>query len=237
MAQLPSLFFIRARVRDDPEPGQARYCLVSATPIESPGNGILWKTNIVEGSKHLVSGATYRHDGIESRAEVFWHERDTRINPSGVFYYECKMWRTKNYLMIPGEGQVWEYDMTHANRVLPSKFNHVGNCKDRCKKWHFTLNDLQVARVVPIIETTVARAEPTVTRSKIPAHIFHAFVEMAVSKREECPISMEPITCENVGCPPCGHLFEKEGLRRALENNRACPTCRVPATVEDIQVW
>jgi hypothetical protein len=231
MAQLPSLFFIRARVRNDPEPGEARYCLISTTSVERPGNGILWKTAIVEGSKHLVTGAGLRQDGIEGQQEVFWHERDTRLDPSGVFYYECKMWRTKNYLMIPGEGQVWEYEMTHANKVLPSKFNHVGNCKDGCKKWHFTLSDLQNARIPLVIPST------TVAKVKIPTHIFHAFVEMAISKREECPISMELLTCENVGCPPCGHLFEKEGLKRALGGSGVCPTCRAAAAVDDIQTW
>lgn len=224
---------MRAQVRNDPKPDEVRYCLVSATSVHRPGNGLLWKTNIVEGSKHLVSGATFRHDGIETPAETFWHERDTRLDSSGVFYYECKMWRTQNYLIIPGEGQVWEYKMTHANKVLPSRYNHVGNCRDGCKKWHFTLSDLMaVTRQVPHISAPVEQSV-----SKIPTHVFHAFVDLAISKREECPVSMEALTRENVACPPCGHLFEKESLRRALADRGVCPTCRMKAGVDTIQVW
>lgn len=234
MATLPSLFFVRAKVREDPHPGEERYCLVSARSIESPGNGRLWKLEIVDGSKYIVQGAVMRHDGLEGPAEEFWHERDTRLDPSGVFYYENKMWRMKTYLSIPGQGQVWQYAMTRANRILPSKFNHVGHCRDRCKKWHFTLDDL----IVPV--DPAAAAAPTLTPAaigKLPVHVFHAYVEHAISKREECPITMDPLRKETVGCLPCGHLFEKKAIERALESNGVCPTCRAAATKQDIQVW
>lgn len=232
MSQLPNLFFIRARVRDDPNPLEARYCLITSRHIEHPEKGRVWKLDIIEGSKHLVTSASLREDGIETRPEVYQHERDTRLDPSGVFYYECKMWRTNKYMILPGEGLVWQYDMTHANKVLPSRFNHVGSGRDGCKKWYFTLQDLQArtvsAPVIPVV---------SLPKSKIPTHVFHAFVELAISKREECPISMEPLTRENVACPPCGHLFEKEGLKRALTSSGVCPTCRAVVTVEDLQVW
>lgn len=233
MSQLPSLFFIKAQVRNDPHPEEARYCLVSTRSVQRPGNGTLWKTSIVEGSKHLVAGAVLRRDGIELPAQVYWHERDTSLDSSGVFYYECKMWRTKNYLMIPGEGQVWEYGMTSANKVLPSRFNHVGNARDTCKKWYFSLSDLQISAptVQPSIPISSSRG------NKIPTHIFHAFVDLAISKKEECPVTMEAFTHENVACPPCGHLFTKEALKRALESNGRCPTCRADAAAGDIQVW
>jgi hypothetical protein len=232
MTQVPDLFFIRAQVRNDRRPEEARYCLVSVTTIHSPANGTLWKTKLVEGSKHLVSGATLRHDGIETPPVKVWHERDTSLHVSGVFYYQCKMWRTQNYLIIPGQGQIWEYKMTHANKTLPSNYNHVGNCKDNCKRWHFTLSDIAVAPTVSI----EAPPAPAVV-NKIPTHVLHAFIEGAISKEEECPISMEKLTKNNVGCLPCGHLFEKGSLRRAVETCKACPTCRTKAGVGDIQVW
>lgn len=188
----------------------------------------------------MVAGAVIRRDGIELPAEVYWHERDTSLDSSGVFYYECKMWRTKNYLMIPGEGQVWEYGMTSANKVLPSRFNHVGNGRDGCKKWYFTLNDLQggpAAPLAPLAPSRPVQRPAPASQVKIPTHIFHAFVDLAISKREECPITMEAFTHENVACPPCGHLFTKEGLKRALESSGRCPTCRAEAAAGDIQVW
>jgi hypothetical protein len=236
MSQLPSLFFIRARVRNDPNPSEARYCLVSAASVQSPGNGVLWKTSIVEGAKHLVAGVALRQDGIELSSEIFWHERDTSLDASGVFYYECKMWRTKNYLILPGEGKVWEYGMTSANKVLPSRFNHVGNGRDTLKKWYFTLDDLHT--IPQAVGPSQNTGQPiATTRTNIPTHIFHAFVDLAISKNEECPISMEQFTHENIACPPCGHLFTNEALRRALESNGRCPTCRAEATIQDIQSW
>jgi hypothetical protein len=245
--QLPSLFMIRARVREDPDPEEARYCLVSARSIQHPLNGTLWKMDIVEGSKFLVTGGSLRQDGIEGAAERFWHERDTRLDPSGVFYYENKIWRMKTYLVIPGQGQIWEYGMTHANKILPSRYNHVGNGRDGCKKWHFTLSDLNANEgvsqtIVPqVLEVPKVPMLPKVLKvlkvPKIPTHVFHAFAEGAIQKKEECPITMEPFTKENIGCLPCGHLFEKEGVRKALEGHGVCPTCRAATTVEDIQTW
>jgi hypothetical protein len=231
---LPCLFFIRAQVRNDSRPEEARYCLVSATSIYSPENGTMWKTKIVEGSKHLVSGATLRHDGLETEPVNIWHERDTTHHSSGVVYYESKVWRTKNYIFLLGHGQISEYKMTHANKALPSVYNHVGKCRDGCKRWHFTLSDLAGQAAVPVVTPAVT---PAVTNAKIPTHVFHAFVDLAISKREECPVSMEALTRENVGCPPCGHLFEKESLRRALADRGVCPTCRMKAGVDDIQSW
>jgi hypothetical protein len=238
MDSIPAFFFIRARIKDNPN--QARYCLVATSR-----SGERLKMTIIEHPKEVVAGGRIQRGGEEGQRVLVFHERDTSLTPSGVFHYENHMWRMGTSIVLPGGSQIWEYNMTHANKTLPSIFNHVGNSKDRCKKWHFTLDDLDALRAWIQAETpnvarsSVASSTPPVTRpaSKIPTHVFHAFVEAAISKREECPITMEALTKENVACPPCGHLFEKEGLRRALESNGKCPTCRGEATVSDIQTW
>jgi predicted Zn-ribbon and HTH transcriptional regulator len=196
---------------------------------------------IVEHPKEILTGGVLQSGGAEGSRSLVFHERDTSLSPSGVFHYENHMWRMGNSIVLPGGSQIWEYNMTHANKTLPSKFNHVGNNKDRCKKWHFTLDNLtEVPTIVPrmyIVRPPPAVSTVRASKSNIPTHVFHAFVEAAIGKREECPITMEALTKENVACPPCGHLFEKEGLRRALESSGKCPTCRGEATVNDIQTW
>ena len=92
--------------------------------------------------------------------------------------------------------------------------------------------------VVPVAPISVATVvKETVTIQRIPTFVFHAYVTSAIEKSETCPITLEPITKENVGCAPCGHLFDKDALKTALKKNGKCPTCRQAGKEDDIQVW
>lgn len=72
---------------------------------------------------------------------------------------------------------------------------------------------------------------------RIPTHVFHTFVELAIQKKEECPITMDLLTKENVSCPPCGHLFTFDALKRVLSETGKCPFCRKKTNVDEIQKW
>ena len=90
----------------------------------------------------------------------------------------------------------------------------------------------------PPVQQRVASASAPVQASppsQIPSHIFNAFVEMAISKKETCSITLEELTLGNVGMTPCGHLFDKNALHTALRISKKCPQCRAPAKVSQIQ--
>ena len=56
-----------------------------------------------------------------------------------------------------------------------------------------------------------------------------------VPKNSLCPITLEPITNKTAGAPPCGHLFNKDALKKELERSGRCPTCRAAAKPTEIQ--
>jgi hypothetical protein len=78
---------------------------------------------------------------------------------------------------------------------------------------------------------------PPPARQQIPTHVFHAFVEASIRNGEDCPITMEPLTRENVAAPLCGHLFIYESLKRSVETSPICPTCRANININEIQRW
>lgn len=131
--------------------------------------------------------------------------------------YTTTMVRTGKFCKLRNGSVVHEYSISLANTVLPSEYYTVSTGKDKDKKYHFTIKD--------------------VTAHSIPVHIFHMYVEAAISKKEECPITMDPFTKDTVGCTPCGHLFNYSALKQVLSTSGMCPTCRSKANSQQIQVW
>jgi len=41
-----------------------------------------------------------------------------------------------------------------------------------------------------------------------------------------CPITFEPLTCDNSIVTPCGHAFTRDGLQSWVRVNNTCPLCR-----------
>ena len=73
------------------------------------------------------------------------------------------------------------------------------------------------------------------SKVNIPLHIFTPFINQAIEKKDMCPISMEILTKKDVASTPCGHLFQYDSLKKALQTAEKCPTCRAKCNVEDIQ--
>lgn len=69
----------------------------------------------------------------------------------------------------------------------------------------------------------------------IPHHVLKIFIENAISKNEQCSISMEDITLENAAYLPCGHLFTIDSIKKAVEISEKCPNCRKKVRNEQIQ--
>ncbi len=54
----------------------------------------------------------------------------------------------------------------------------------------------------------------------------------AVSKGEQCSISLNPLTPDTACCvAPCYHIFEKEAIQTWLSTKHTCPTCREPCSL------
>lgn len=174
---------------------------------------------------------------------------DTPLNQrSGEYEY---YWTDKK--IIP------EYTIINANTVLGSDiYSIVYKGQDEEQIWHFDIqkiergqpNDriqeiqrieqesLESIHIEPIrVESTrIAIDEKEIEKVKtIPEHIYRIYVEQAIQKGEECPITLEKLERETVACTPCGHLFRKEALERTLKETNKCPTCRAKARPEDIQ--
>ena len=204
----------------------------------------------------ILQNAIYHNDAIETEQERFWVRRaPTRKRPETM--YSTWIYRTRNYLQVPSLGRVYEYDIERSFSVLPLEYYNV-SINDTLTQYYtytgngwcfFAPSEATGAPPAPLApsEATGAKDRSEATGAKdrseakqekkifIPPMYFNAFVEMAMSKGEECPITMEPLSKECVGAPPCGHLFDKGALKRVLEESGKCPTCRHSASPTDIQ--
>jgi hypothetical protein len=80
---------------------------------------------------------------------------------------------------------------------------------------------IQLAHPIPY-EPVQPKAEPT----PIPAFVATLIVEDAVSKKQDCSITMEPVTKESAVVTDCYHVFDKDAITRWLETNKTCPVCK-----------
>lgn len=207
-----------------------------------------WKLKVVDNPFLLIRGGeTWYEDGNPLEQYKYYIERDaTDVRPLGI--YSSLVKRTKNYMIMPHlnfTDRVYEYTFTYPKNCLPPKFGYVKNEKDVHESYHFK-GGVNMCLFRPSEESVLSRIlrEPSAppkevitTVSRIPTFVFHAYVNSAIEKKECCPVTLEPLSKENVGCAPCGHLFDKDALKTALTTNGKCPTCRQAAKPNDIQVW
>lgn len=60
----------------------------------------------------------------------------------------------------------------------------------------------------------------------IPTFVAELIRKDAISKEEQCPISLTPIQdCKRVTLTSCYHLFEEEAIREWLKTKNTCPKC------------
>ena len=190
----------------------------------------------------------YKNDGTDKEYEEYWIERDS-TDARVETIYKTYMRRTKEYIRTIEYGDLYIYEISYPGFVLPPEYHHVKRTENHWMQNWFTYSGQNwsnfrapppvapvapVARFIPV--TPVAPVIQTKTNT-IPSFIFQAFVDMAEQKGEECPITMEKITKQNVGAPPCGHLFDKDALKRCLSDSGKCPTCRQVARENDIQTY
>ena len=220
MADLPNYILVQAkmhnRIEGDPI---TRYMLFEAIHQEDG----LWRLDALCSPQIILSSGQWYNDGIEGIEETYKHYRDTsRIDEQKIF--ETRMKRTNRYIVVSDIGTIYVYTVTRPNTVLSKHYFHVSSGKDNVKKnWHICVtHNESVKRTLSV-------------SYKIPAHIVRQYIDTAIRNKEDCPITMDPLTKENTVCTPCGHLFNKDALYKAVEDTKKCPTCRSEIMLDQIQ--
>ena len=251
---LPTFLLVRVNEEEvNPKFVILKTSFVNRTDHNGPPSLKFWKLKVVDNPFLLIRGGeTWHEDGNPLDSYKYYIERDaTDVRPMGIYSSIVK--RTKNYMIMPHlnfSDRVYEYTFTYPKNCLPPKYGYVKNGKDVHDSYHFKggvnmcdfkpelLPPPAPTPVVPLVVPPPVVVTPTQkVVNKIPTFVFHAYVNSAIEKEECCPVTLEPITKENVGCAPCGHLFDKDALKTALTTNGKCPTCRQTAKPDEIQTW
>lgn len=160
--------------------------------------------------------------------------------------YECTITRTRDFIHILRYGDIYVYTITNANTVLTSKYYNVCAGHDMEKNFHFEKRDPSLPLAAPIVQPLAQPlaqpvapplAQPVAQLGKIPQHIFRCFVDSAIEKNDACPITMDPIARDTVACTPCGHLFNGDAIKMALQVSKRCPTCRYETSTDNLQTY
>lgn len=72
---------------------------------------------------------------------------------------------------------------------------------------------------------------PSINSKKLPMRIRDIIVADIISKGDECSITMEPLTAENLAITSCFHFFEKTAINKWISENHTCPQCRERTTL------
>jgi hypothetical protein len=248
---LPTFLLVRVTDEVNPKFIIIKTSFVNRNDHDGPPSLKFWKVKVLDNPFLLIRGGeTWYEDGTPLDSHKYYIERDaTEVRPLGI--YSTFVQRTKNYMIMPHlnyNDRVYEYTFTYPKNCLPPKYNYVKSEKDIHETYHFKggVNMCNFrpelhppAPITTVVPPPVAppASQPKQTIVRIPTFVFHAYVTGAIDKQECCPVTLEPLSKENVGCAPCGHLFDKDALKTALQTNGKCPTCRQSAKPDEIQVW
>jgi hypothetical protein len=236
--ELPEKFLVCADLTTD------SYCLVETEYVHREGSGELkfWKMRLLSQPAYCVKRGAWREDGIELPSYTYHHERDSRRAGRDKQVLENQIWRTKQYIRLPGMSPLYVYGMSYANKVLPSEFYKVGKGEDPYERWHFKKRE--VFRIGPEnqderefeqrFHRTEAAAQASLTNSPPALGILQRYFHLVLEKGEDCPILMERLTAETIACGPCGHCCSYMALARAVQSTGGCPVCRTQFRVGQI---
>lgn len=60
----------------------------------------------------------------------------------------------------------------------------------------------------------------------LPAYVTTLLLEDAIAKKQDCPITMEPITKEFAAVTSCYHVFDRDAIASWLTSHTTCPVCK-----------
>jgi hypothetical protein len=239
---LPTFLLVRIREEINPKFIILKTSFVYRTDHNGPPSIKFWKFKVIDNPFLLIRGGELWYENGTSIGPLpYYIERDaTEVRPLGIYSSIIK--RTANYMIFPHlnfSDRVYEYTFTHPKNCLPPKYTYVLNEKDVNECFHFLggVNMCKFRQEYLPPPPTPSLTPSTITIVRIPQFVFRSYVTNAIEKKECCPITLEPLTKENVGCIPCGHLFDKKALEKSLQTSGKCPTCRESAKLNDIQTW
>jgi len=179
------------------------------------------KISMIEYPNRFVSKGIWNADGYECIS--------TTIIPP----FSTLMYVLKNHLLSPELGKVHECIISSASNILPEEYKLVKSGQDLMCKWYFTL-PLAAPQPLAAAQPLALPLPLPVAQPYIPNFVYYRYIESAIKNKEECPITLLPLTRNEVGGLTCGHLFNLDALRIALNNKSTCPTCCQPAYQADI---
>jgi hypothetical protein len=80
--------------------------------------------------------------------------------------------------------------------------------------------------VPPPVKRKKIIAKPILT-GDLSVHVARKLMELAILKKEMCPITVEEFSAGNTAVMPCGHLFMQMAIEESFKKEcRKCPECR-----------
>jgi hypothetical protein len=67
---------------------------------------------------------------------------------------------------------------------------------------------------------------PKAAIPSIPTFIVNLLIEDAIAKKQDCSITMEPLTKETSAVTSCYHIFDRDAIAIWLATNKTCPVCK-----------
>lgn len=85
-------------------------------------------------------------------------------------------------------------------------------------------NDVPLWTLFPV--EPLVLPPPSIEIPKLPKHIAWIIAEDACKNKQDCSITLNPISPTTASVTNCFHVFETEAIQMALIVNARCPVCR-----------
>ena len=200
-----------------------------------------WVSKTIASPSNIIRGNIWKTDSEPLAPREYLHYRDkTDVSPAA--FYTSVMTRAGKYMDIPDYGRIHLWEMSQPNTILPPAYYYVCAGKDTQKNWYFEVPStppMVAARPPPIVAAAplIAVAPTPVPPPSMLKHVIRGFMELAVLKKEKCPIILEELTQENIAYTSCGHLFSADAIIRHIEIGGCCASCRGKLSAFDIYRW
>jgi hypothetical protein len=112
--------------------------------------------------------------------------------------------------------------LARGQRTIPAKFTKVDYSIPGPTTEHQV--DLWQVRAAVAPKPEVRKTNP------MPKHIVQLIAENAVSRAEQCPITMDDLTLENASVTSCYHVFNHDAINKWFEKDTTCPVCKTECT-------
>jgi hypothetical protein len=137
---------------------------------------------------------------------------------------------------------------SHLSPVIPvmKLTNFLNNCKytkyfsttvyesPAAINWvhQYEMIDKSLVRLATDIALPIPHTPATeLVLPPIPAFVATLLIEDAIAKKQDCSITMEPISATTATVTSCYHVFNKDAIQQWLERNTSCPVCKQKCTL------